>query len=156
MKSVMKFFVLMIVSSSLMLSGCKKDDDEVVTPTTTYTNVLSAKIDGIQFTASMPLAQMTMGFLQIGGSNAAGSIQVILSYDVPTGTVTVTSGSEEAVYWDSGAESYWPGTGSIVVSKHDQTNNIIEGTFTASLEEFSSSEVISVSNGVFKISYIEH
>lgn len=152
-----KKFTLLFMASLTVLAlftGCKKDDDEDDTPT--YTNVLSAKIDGMSFTASLPIAQMTMGIIQIGGSSGAGSMQIILSYDVTPGTVSITDNTEEAIYWDSGQESYWPGTGSVVVSKHDVVNNVIEGTFTASLEEFSSSAALEVTNGVFKISYVEH
>ncbi len=152
----MKFCVLMLVSSSLILSGCKKeDDDEDVTPTTTYTNVLSAKVDGVAFSASIPLAQMAMGILQIGGSNAAGSMQVLMAYNVTTGTYSVTDDTDEAIYWSVGQDSYWPVSGSIVVTKHDVTNNIAEGTFSANLEELSTSAPVTISNGVFKVKYVE-
>jgi len=151
----MKFFVLMLVSSSLMLSGCKKDEDEDDPVTPTYTNVLSAKVNGVAFSATIPIAQMAMGILQIGGSNAAGSMQIWLPYDVTPGTFTVTDNTDEEIFWSVGQDSYWPGTGTIVVTKHDVVNNIIEGTFTASLEEMESGANAEITNGVFKITYVE-
>lgn len=155
MKHLFKFSIFLVVSSAIILCGCKKDDDDD-NATTPATTVLSAQIDGVPFSATMPIAQMTLGIIQIGGSNSAGSMQVLMSYDVTPGTYSVTENTEEAVYWDSGQDSYWPGTGAIIVSKHDVINDIIEGTFTVSLEEFSSSVVINITNGVFKVNYIEH
>jgi len=99
---------------------------------------------------------MAMGTPQITGGNSAGSLQVILPYDVVPGTYSITEGTEEdAIYSDCGQDSYWPGTGTIIVSKHDIEANIIEGTFTASLNKFSTNEVLEITTGVFKITYIE-
>ncbi|NLL27920.1 MAG: hypothetical protein GX259_03925 [Bacteroidales bacterium] len=154
MKSIAKIFVLVLVSSSLMLIGCKKDKKDDI-PKETYNCVLTAKVDGLVFSVSTPLAQMSMGVLQIGGTNAAGSMQVVMAYDVTAGTYTITGDTDEAVYWKSGENSFWPMTGSLVVSKHDVSNNIVEGTFTASLREMSTDVYAEITEGVFKMKYTE-
>jgi len=153
MKKLFILIIIMTVSSAILFTGCKKEEEEETPPTST--NILTAQIDGIAFSATMPLAQMALGIIQISGSNSAGSIQILLDYQVTTETVNVTDNTEEAIYWSSGQDSYWPGTGTIIVTNHDVVNNIIEGTFTASLEEFSTSAVVSVTNGVFNVTYIE-
>ena len=73
---------------------------------------------------------MSMGVLQIGGTNAAGSMQVVMAYDVTAGTYTI-QGTQMKLYIGSLREFILVMTGSLVVSKHDVSNNIVEGTFTA-------------------------
>jgi len=152
MKKLLVLIVLLAVSSAILQSGCKKKEEETPTPT----NIFTAKIDGVPFTAAIPLAQMGLGMIQIGGMGSGGSMQVILNYQATTGTYIVTDDTEEAIYWSSGQDSYWPGTGSIVVTKHDVANNKIIGTFTATLEELSTSAKINITNGVFNLTYVKH
>ncbi len=154
MKKLFMFIIIMALSSAVVLTGCKKDEEDDDTPTTS-SNILKADINGVAFTASMPLAQMALGILQISGSNAAGSMQVVMDYQVTPGTINVTENTDEGIYWSSGQDSYWPGTGSIIVTKHDEVNKKIEGTFTANLEEFSTSANLTITNGVFNVTYVK-
>ena len=153
----MKFFVMMLVSSSLMLSSCKDDDDDDDddTPKPSYTNVLTAKVGGASFSASSILGQMYMGGMQISGTNVVGLMQIIVPSDIKVGTYPITSGSDESVNWATNKEGYSPGTGTIVVVKHDETGNIIEGTFKANLKELSTDAPLEITDGVFKVNYIE-
>ncbi|HNV96620.1 MAG TPA: DUF6252 family protein [Bacteroidales bacterium] len=155
MNTFFRFFVLMVIASSIVFNGCKKDDKSNASTTPTYTKVLTATIGGVAFSASLPMSQMSMGNLQISGTNAAGALQIILPYNVGTGTITVTEDSPSTISWTSGQNAYVPGTGTIIITKHDVTNNIIEGTFSANLKEFETNAPLQITNGVFKITYVE-
>ena len=157
MKTTFRVLAMLAISSAIVFAGCKKDDnnDDDIIPTNT--SEFSAVIDGVQFTETTPggLLDIDANELNIMGDNSTGTLMVDLNGDIAVGNYTVGSGTTQSISWipESGF-SYFARPGTIVVTKHDVVNNRIEGTFTATLES-TLPPTISLTNGVFKISYTE-
>jgi len=158
MKSALKFIVLMLVSSSLMLSGCKKeeeDDNDVATPVAT--SVFSAKIDGVQFSASTPggMKDSEDNELWISGNNSAGMLDLIIPGDIVPGTYTLAIGSGNgcSLSWEPEiGVTHFANPGTLIITKHDVVTRRIEGTFTATLES-TMPPTLPLTDGIFKITY---
>jgi len=155
MKNQFHVFLLLALVASFTLSGCKKEKDEDNDPPVP-TSEFSAIIDGVQFKASPPI----MGVLdsedneiRIWEFNNMGDLSMVLNGNITPGTYTIGSGSDQSLRWISASSfQYVARPGTIIVTKHDTVNRKIEGTFTATLES-TMPPTLSLTNGVFKISY---
>ncbi len=159
MKKSVFYLVMFALAGVVFLGSCNKDDDNdddqnIVPPTNT--TELSAKLDGVQFTASLPITGLLDtddNLIGIIGDNANGTLMVTLSGDISVGSHTATTGTTENISWDpDGGFTFFSKPVTIVISKHDVVNRRIEATFSGTLEG-TSPPAINLTDGVLKINY---
>jgi hypothetical protein len=157
MRRHFNILILLALVATCTLSGCKKEeDDDNNNDPIVSTSEFSAIIDGVQFKASPPIIGVLDSEdneIRIWEFNNMGDLSMVLNGDITPGTYTIGSGSAQSLHWakDSGFQ-YWARPGTIIVTKHDTVNRKLEGTFTATLES-SMPPTLSLTNGVFKVSY---
>lgn len=120
-------------------------------------NTLSADIDGVTFTAFEVTAVQTPGFgFNIVGSDNMGaeSIGFRVPDDIDVGTYDLDAFSDYTGQYNASInEFYQAKSGQLVISKHDKSAKIIEGTFNFKGETLLSPDSVNVTNGVFKAKY---
>lgn len=137
--------LLVFVCLSLVFTNsCKKDS-------TSSPNKLSAKIDGVVFTAGNVAVSTTSGTIAIAGVSGHKSIVLWLPTAVTVGTHSVISLDYYAQFTDT--DNYPTGTttttGSIVITGYDAGSGHISGTFSFSAATDQST--VNINNGQFDV-----
>jgi hypothetical protein len=132
--------MIAFASFALILSSCKKDDEtteEETTAPATFTPAFSAKVDGVTFNENVLTAveSTAQGRITVSASanSSFPSMGFSMSNTITTGTYSFNGFSPVALYntsnSTSGMYSTAAGSGTLVITSHDQSLNRISGTF---------------------------
>ncbi len=151
--------------------NAKKDDGSCIQPTntnnnntTSYTQYLNYTLDGNAVTsANFFLSQTVSSEHQfqgyVGASGSFPDMVIYLDYAIATGTYSITSGFDFSSQVQYLATSNFSdiykaigNSGTLTVTKHDQSGKIIEGTFSGTLYK-SATDSIVITNGAFGFDY---
>ncbi|MEA1873376.1 MAG: DUF6252 family protein [Bacteroidota bacterium] len=124
--------------------------------TTQINNILTANIDGTDFTATSVVSVLSEGIIEIKGtrSDSFQSITLFIPEGQTTGIFNIdpVNGPIMANYQSS--LSPMPATvGSCTIAEHDTETNIIRGTFFYNIDD--DGETIELQNGYFEVQYVE-
>jgi len=159
-----------LASVAIILSACKKDDPEPTTPTPTptptVTSSFSAKLNGAIFNETLLSGIESTGAatIAITASRNGGVEAIGLAFPntIAAGTYTYDGsfGSKRGIYnlnqTADGMYSADSGTGSLVITSHDLTNNVVSGTFNFVANPNIGSTAVdshSITEGAFTIQY---
>jgi len=161
MKNI-KFLLAAMVIGSFLISGCNKDEEPTpTTPTDTttnqqpYTSSMTAKIDGVAFTATVITKMIQNSDVVISGSNTVKAITMKIDTTLSTGTYSASS-NDVYCYFSVSSSMYTgvSGSGTCVITKFDKTNKIIEATFSFDAQDLMGSNPdVSITDGVLKVKY---
>jgi len=122
-------------------------------------NTLSADVDGSAFTAPVVNGVLLpgMGTLGITGTdnNASKSIGFQVPDNIAVGTYAFTGlgGTYIGQYNASATDFYQARSGDLVITKHDVSAKLIEGTFNFLAKTTGGADSVTVTNGVFSTTY---
>jgi len=119
-------------------------------------NTFSAKVNGVTFPPLMVSGVSSFGRIVLSVSSSGGKgIAINVPDDTNTGTFSLgTMGEEYYATYNEGTTMYESVSGSIAITKHDKTNDRIEGTFNFTGQLFPlGGGSLSVTEGSFAISY---
>jgi hypothetical protein len=159
--------LLLLVVTIGLLGGCKKDDKTTTTttpPITTYTNSFSYKFNGVAQTVNSitaaKLVTLDTVLAIIGMSNSPNqSLLLTLDPNAAVGTFPLTFFGDYGIQHTNNTTllsmgSVDGGGGNVVITKHDMSSKIIEGTFSSPIQDNLSPTVTgSITEGVFKVKY---
>ncbi len=165
--------VLLLLLTTFTLSCCNNDDDNPQNPldqlppaTQTGANTFGCLINGKPFVVSNTSNQTAIyqgGVLQIGGGidnsimdkrisiNISAPINLNTPYDLTLfpNNLAIFVNNGEGCYYDYDHTT----SGTLTITKFDQTNFIISGTFNFSTQT-NECENINITNGRFDLQYI--
>ena len=139
----------------LALASCKKDNSNNCDP---QGDCFSAKIDGAQFNSDNVTGTAIFGAVNIGatfGTTTVQAFQVALS-NTATGTYDLSTPTDAIVdYYPSAlnGEVYSSSSGSLTIDSHDIAAKKIKGTFSFEGTNPASGATISVTAGMFELTY---
>ena len=165
--------IILILITTFTLSCCNKEDDNPQNPidqlplaTQTGANTFGCLINGEPFVVSNTSNQTAIyqgGVLQIGGGidnsimdkrisiNISAPINLNTPYDLTLfpNNLAIFVNNGEGCYYDYDHTT----SGTLTITKFDQTNFIISGTFNFSTQT-NECENINITNGRFDLQYI--
>jgi predicted small secreted protein len=165
--------ILLLLLTTFTLSCCNNDDDKPQNPidqlppaTQTGANTFGCLINGEPFVVSNTSNQTAIyqgGVLQIGGGidnsimdkrisiNISAPINLNTPYDLTLfpNNLAIFVNNGEGCYYDYDHTT----SGTLTITKFDQTNFIISGTFNFSTQT-NECENINITNGRFDLQYI--
>jgi hypothetical protein len=125
--------------------------------TSTPPGSMSAKIDGVDFDASVVVAQHMQGLIMVNGQALNGSKIIVLSFgdDITVGTHSIESiGSDIYATYTASLSSFVSSEGTLTITKHDKSAKRVEGTFSFEAEPFiQEGETHVITAGTFAVSY---
>jgi hypothetical protein len=119
-------------------------------------NSLEVDIDGITFTPSSVNASLMLGMIMITASDSQVSktVGITLDSDIEIGIYEMSSFGDVIGQYNLGTSILMSASsGTLEVTKHDKTQNILEGTFEFEAVELLGSNSASLTNGSFIVSY---
>lgn len=129
----------------LTLSCAKKPTPS---PTTTTSPGMSATVGGIAWAETTLKVTNTNGVDTIAGLRASDTSTIMLLFpDGQNAGDTLKVGSINTIEYIKGNITYDAINGSIIISS--SANNTLKGTFTATVEDFNTSNKITITNGAF-------
>jgi hypothetical protein len=153
-----RFCLLAGLFSLCLFVSCKKDSDPSNDDNNEIPQGISAKIDGIGFTASSTQGIDMGDVIWLIGSktNGSTSLTLRLPIDVQPGTYSFPANDPNtlnAIYTYLAISTYRADSGKIVVTKHDTAAHTLEGTFEIVCKSISSNNTVSLKEGTFNMSY---
>jgi hypothetical protein len=149
MKKYNNFLILIWLSLLMLAQSCSKD--EVVS-----TN--QKKYGGkVSFTANGQINSFTQnsiysysGILELSSLlNTKEQLTITIVSGVAESSYDFKNKGAEIIYFDDAGNFYDKPTGQVVITKIDEKNKTISGTFSAKVERPSPSATVTISNGVF-------
>jgi hypothetical protein len=149
---------LLIVCLTLLalIQSCSKNE---VTPTNQkrYGGTVSFTANGQVYNLSTNSIYVYSGILELSSllnkNDQTSTFGLTLRSGIGVTTYDLANKSDVwAGYWDGANGYYGPGatpTGQVIITKIDETNKTMSGTFSATLESTSPTATVAVSNGVF-------
>lgn len=121
----------------------------------TPNNSLEVDIDGSTFTASSVTSSVLMSKIIISASDAqvTETVGITVNEDISVGTYDIGLFGDVSAMYLLGSVTMTPTSGTLVISKHDESQNILEGTFEFEAEELLGTNSASLTNGSFKVNY---
>jgi len=99
-------------------------------------------------------ASKAIGVIGFDGKEGIYTLTFLLPDDVATGTYELNSSNlEYSAICEKGDDGYMASSGTIVITKHNESTNKLEGTF--SFTGSGAAGEISVTNGSFNLEYQE-
>lgn len=147
----MKKIILFLAVSALTLTfnSCSKDSSSTDTITPTTNSTFKCKVDGVQKTFG------TNTFLAAGDVNV---VAFIGSQGTSTENIWLTVTANSTTNWDflyvSLVTQYEPSTGFVLtITNNNTTTKTIKGTFSGTVKEMGTSNIKTLTEGVFDIKY---
>lgn len=145
-----------LILASLLLSvlaisiGCKKDEDKQPE------SGVSFKVDGVAWQSNTVIAQRTSGMTQIAATNADGTLNMLFESN-HSGTISL---QDVIMYYQSGFSMYAADeeldpSGSLNITKYDEANHKIEGTFSFKGYDNNGNFVTITEGKLTNVSYIQ-
>ncbi len=158
MRKLSKFRILMLAALLIAaLASCNKDDDDNGDDNNGgggSAGTITATIDGEDVDFKSVDANKALGLIAFDGSEGVYSLSFLLPDDIATGTYDLNSSNlSYSAICEKGDDGYMASSGSITITKHNESTNKLEGTF-----DFTGSGAageITVSNGSFSLEYKE-
>lgn len=118
-------------------------------------NSLVVDIDGSTFTASSVTASAITSKIIISASDAqvTETVGITVNEDISVGTYDIGLFGDVSAMYLLGSVTMTPTSGTLVISKHDESQNVLEGTFEFEAEELLGTNSASLTNGSFKVNY---
>lgn len=119
-------------------------------------NSFEVDIDGTTFTPSSINATSAMGKIMITASDSQVSqtVGITVEKDIAVGTHEISFFGDVIGQYNIGTTILMSASsGTLVLTKHDQVQKVLEGTFDFEAEEFMGTNSASLTNGSFSISY---
>lgn len=145
----MKMFSAIILTLGILttvFTGCKKDDS-----VTSDKNYVSAKIDGIEFTADTVTCISGSGTLSFTSARGLEKIILYVPENTTVGNHPINFTTYNILYFDQSGAIYNSQGGSIRISKYDAAGKEIEGSFTQTMYNGMANKTLT--DGVFKIKF---
>ena len=146
----MRFLVNLLLISMLLIS-CKKENTQPTSSDSTAKKIITAKIDGVNFSAKNFVWNDDSSYLSMTGSTTKKYIT--LGFNLKNDSVGTYPMPEYKFEYGTNNLSYYSRSGSYTISINDKINNIIEGNFNFSAMNIDSTKTISITNGYFKLCY---
>ncbi len=131
MKNAFLSSLVLIALLSFSFSGCKKKSTTDETPTPTNNNgTFTCTINGAAFAADSAtyMTNATQTFI-LAFKQGRGEFEINLNGKTAT-TYNIMAGSNDFIYWPSSSTFSGASTGSIIITKFDNTLNKVSGTFS--------------------------
>jgi len=143
---ILSTIVLCLGIVAMTATSCKKDDT-----TTSDENVVSAKIDGVNFTADTIFAIVAGGSMSITSAKGAEKIILYIPATATTGSHPINFSTYNIMYFDNTGAIYNSQGGTITISRYDAAGKSIEGSFTQTMYNGAANKTLT--EGVFKVKY---
>ncbi len=157
MKRFFNVFLIAIIASSMIFSSCKKDDDDDDDGTPTPSASMTCKINGTPWSAIIKLTNKIDNTFSIKGTSILGEIVLVTINHLEEGTYNydVTNLTDANVAYTSvNLTAYAPISGTITITKVDEVNKKISGTFNGNNVNLSDTK--NITEGKFEnLSYID-
>lgn len=118
---------------------------------------LSAKVDGVTFTASIALAVNGMGEIVVNGQSINGSKIITLSFDedITAGTYDIGElGSDVYGTYTVSPDIFVSSEGTLTITSHNKTTRRVEGTFSFEAVDFMEElPGHTITQGTFAVTY---
>ncbi len=146
--NVILFAVLMV----LFTSCGEKDKDDV---DNVGSGSITAKIDGTQIEFENVTGAKALGILTLGGDKGDVRISMLFDGDIQEGTYSDDDLPAMTYTPDNGATGLLAMSGSLTITKHNETSNVVEGSFDVEFSNFGYTGGPVVAKGSFKVEYID-
>jgi hypothetical protein len=148
MRKITLMLLLVIAGSAMTTVSCKKkNDDTPPPPTGVFTETFSAKIDGVNFTATAITATNNGGALIVNGVSGNKTLSIQFATTLAVGSHTLPG----AMYDENGT-LYGMTDGTIVITGNDANLHRVTGTFTMNVSDFNVTTK-AITNGTFSVEY---
>jgi hypothetical protein len=161
MKSTLIRFSLLLFIGAFVMSSCKdnnNDDDDDNNPPPTVTADFKAKVDDVQFEGKFISAKIDKNNNLIIYSYDDQDAEItlgMLNFD-GEGTYELSPSSQNGATYDSDTSvtGYYTtfgenGNGNIIITKWEDSDSLISGTFSFDAQYISSTSIVTVTDGVF-------
>lgn len=165
-----------LLSSTFIFTSCNKNNPE---PTVVYQSTstsggtgggggvnpnpngdyFNADVDGNSFVGANFTGAFSMGNLTVSSSEStnSSSIAITVPEDIAVGTYTLSDFTPPVAVYTNGTGindvHFSDGNGSLEITAHDETNDIITGTFSFDTYPQSGTTTFSIMNGEFSVHY---
>lgn len=144
----------MFFSTAFFYSCEDKDDTSSSTPSTTYTNKFSVKLDGQNYVSTKIYGYKATGLVTLFAESGTKKLRLLFDIDQAVGTYQMHAiQTPIGQYIPDGASYFLSDTGTVTISTHDLLNKIIKGTFSFSAKLDGNSTVYNFTDGSFDIKY---
>jgi len=116
-------------------------------------NSLSVDVDGTTFTAATVYASVIMGKIMITASNSDVSETVGITVPEDTEAGTYDFNFTYIGQYNVGTSYMSASSGELVITNHNTTDNVLEGTFNFEAENLITGDTKSLTNGSFSVNY---
>lgn len=114
---------------------------------------MTAKVNGVDYVATTITGKAITGAIYLKAVKGNNTIALNLDYFQATGVFNMSSNMYPIGYYAAEGEDVYCDTGTVVVSTHDEENNIIKGTFNFTTKPSGSSTVYTIAEGTFDVNY---
>ncbi len=147
------FILIVLLGISFLISGCKKKDDETPSDSKPQAS-MSAKIDGVDWTATQMGCSIANDIGGIAGSALQKPSIVISIKNMAVGTFVLNQESESAGAVVDGNVTYTTNQdpqagGTVIISSLNMTDSLVSGTFEFKAYSFFAKGFIQVTEGIF-------
>ena len=147
-----KLLFLMSIIVSVIIVGCEEKEDTTPTPTT-YTNKMTAKVNGVDYVATTITGKAITGAIYLRAEKGNNTIALNLDFFQATGTFTMSSNMYPIGFYTADGEDVYCDTGTVIISTHDEENNVIKGTFNFTTKPSGNTTIYKITEGAFDIKY---
>ena len=135
-------------------NGVFEDIEYYYVAPTAENNIFNATVSGSNYTSTNIVGDKNNGKITINASDNEKSFIVVIPDNITEGTYNLNDSVYSITYSKSPNIYYTTDEGTIKITQHNTSINLIEGTFSLNAyNESDSSDVVNITNGAFQVVY---
>ncbi|GEM_PF-6965290 len=153
MKIMKKLSTAFLAVSLMVFVSCENDKNNDVN--NVGSGSITAKIDGTQIEFGNVSGAKALGLLTLKGDKGDVRIVMLFKDDIKEGTYSGDDLPNMTYTPDKGVTGLLAMSGSVTITKHNETSNVVEGTFDVVFSNYGYEGGDVVAKGSFKVEYAD-